>query len=852
MIHIGGQIVPEKLKQGLVADYGLPEPYLDAKIDRQTAINRTLRKTRNLLDSIAGLDREQSRIAYLWMNEKPDTDLERDLMARLPEDARAAVTHMKELVDELGRDAVSVGLLSQDSYERNRMAYLHRSYKKHLQVGDSQRASANHRKAARVRADNYKGRGLRDNVSREALPESLEKGDLVDRYERRDANGRLRAVRYVAQGEVPDGPWTLDGTWEARWWPASGGSAPVGLWRDLKPDERERLGEIEEVRYAFARTMLNAAHDIESQRFLAWVGDHYAVDEGEVDPDHLVEAGTGYLSTNLYGADDYVRVPTVAIGKTPGLTKYGALSGKVIPAVMWNDIRVAFDLPQSDVARIYAKALRAWKVSKTALSPTVHTNNVMSNFILADIADVRARDVARALATIYRSRKGDAAAADLVARFEDAGGEAGSFHAMELNESIVRPLLAELQGEQDEGVYGQLSAAQIVSLLTAGRLSEAARAIGRKAGPKQVIQAGRKMIDVYRSEDSVFRLAKFIREVEAGQSDREAGKRARDAFLNYDINAPLVQAARHTVLPFIAFSYRAIPKMIEAAAKKPWKIAKYFMAGTLLNAMAYSMLGLGDDDEDKERKLLPEEMQGRLLGVFPRLVRLPWNSDNGAPMFLDVRRWVPAGDMFDVTGSHGAIPLVGWLSVGGPLALFMELNTNKSAFTGQEIYRETDTAGEKVEKVFDHIFKFAVPNLPLPNPLNFVLPAGKEGNEPKFIDLGPPGLDRDKLQTYAWTGVLNAGTGRTDPFGREQSSVPMSLLSSMGVKVRSYPQDVAASRAKMDMDQALREIGANIARYKREYARGGLTRAELERLIAREQAKQRAAAEQAREKITAQ
>lgn len=843
LIRAGGAIIPEKVKQAVVSDYGLDEPYLDAKIDRQSAINKVLRDTRNVLDHLAGLTREQSRVAYLWMQEKPDSALEAKLLAALPADARAPVLRMKQLVDQLGRDAVRVGLLSEESYERNRMAYLHRTYRAHLAPGEKDTQAVRHKKNAQIRANNFKGRGLRDDVLSESLPDGVQKGDVLERQEQRDAQGRLRAKRYVKPGTALAPGWKSDGVWEARW---TEGQNKIGMWRDMNEDERERLGEIEEVRYAFARTMMNAVADIETQKFFGWVADNYAKDAADLDADKIVEPGTGYASVKSYAADEYVKVPDVDIPKTAGLKKYGELSGKLIPAVIWNDIRVTYATPDSAVAQGYAKLLRAWKVSKTALSPAVHTNNIMSNFILADIADVRARDVAHALQTIYRAKHGDEGAKAIIARFEDSGGESGSFHAMELHSDMQ-----ELQNEQDEGLYGQLAAAQIVALLSAGRVKDAAKALGQKAGPKQILAAGRKMIDLYRAEDSVFRLAKFMRETESGKSDRDAGKAARDAFLNYDINAPLVQAARRSVLPFIAFSYRAIPKMIETAARKPWKLAKYVAAAKALNALAYSMLGLGGDDEDEERRLLPEEMQGRALGVFPRLIRMPWNGANDAPVFLDVRRWVPAGDIFDVAGSQAAVPLPPWLSIGGPVAYAIELATNRSGFTGENLVKETDTKGEAIGKLADHFFKFAAPNLPAPNPLNFVLPAGKDEDGPRFIDLGPPGVDRERLQTYAWTNILRAGTGRTDSMGRESGSLKRSILSSVGVKMRDYPKDVARRGARFELETAIREIDENIRSLKREAGRDGVNSEELQKRLQRERRKKERAVREYQEQAGA-
>jgi hypothetical protein len=825
LIRQGARIVPDRVKHGLVSDFGLEGMYLDAKIDRTAAVNKVLRETKNLLDSLAGLTREQSRVAYLWMAEKPDTELEQQLLAQIPADDRATLRNMKSLIDTLGREAVSAGLLTPDSYERNKMAYLHRIYEAHMKPGAAAGAAA--KRAAAIRAENFKGRGIRHDVKADSLVQAIDEikeGDLLDRWEARSPSGKVTAVRYVKHGAAGPKGYTKADTWEARWLDRPGNK--VGLWRDMTAEERHKLGEIEEVRFAFAKTVINGIRDIENAKFLKWVADTYSTEDAPADK-IIGDPSTGYWATQAFKPDEFVRVPDTEIAGTK-LKKYGALAGKIIPAPVWNDIRNQLARPADATSAAWDALVRNWKLSKTALSPAVHTNNVMSNFVMADLAEVRARDLVKAMRVIVAAKRGDAAAKALIDRFEDSGADYGSFANIELSQLYIEPLLAELE-KVENNELGLLKASQIVNLAMHGHVLTAGKAALEKAA--WVKKPFELMMRAYQSEDSVFRLAKFMRETEAGKPDREAGKAARDSFLDYNINAPWIQAARRSVLPFIAFSYRAIPMMLNAAAHKPWKFAKYLAVGYALNAAAYAMLGLGGDDEDRERKLLPDELDGRLLGVFPRLIRMPWNDAHGSPVFLDARRWVPGGDMVDLNQSQAALPVPSWLSVSGPLSIMMEFFSNKSSFTGREIVKDTDTKTEATAKVVDHLFKAFAPNLPLPGPGTII-----------------PGTDRGQLQTYAWTGLLDAGTGRTDAFGRDQS-LATAALSSVGVKARAYPEDALRLRAVQDFQQAQREIQNNIKGLARELSRNGISQSEFDRRVEREKQKLEKASETLRKKL---
>ena len=143
---------------------------------------------------------------------------------------------------------------------------------------------------------------------------------------------------------------------------------------------------------------------------------------------------------------------------------------------------------------------------------------------------------------------------------------------------------------------------------------------------------------------------------------------------------------------------------------------------------------------------------------------------------------------------------------GGPLAVLAELLFNRSQFTGKEISKDIDKPVERAAKVLDHLYKSMAPNL-----------------------VGLPG-------TYATKSVIDAATGRTDSFGREQSAT-QALLSSVGIKVASYPRDVMERGLRAKRDHELREIGENMTSLRREYERKGINQAEFEKRMFAQAAK---------------
>jgi hypothetical protein len=187
-------------------------------------------------------------------------------------------------------------------------------------------------------------------------------------------------------------------------------------------------------------------------------------------------------------------------------------------------------------------------------------------------------------------------------------------------------------------------------------------------------------------------------------------------------------------------------------------------------------------------------------------------------VYLDIRRWVPVGDVFDVGAGNAAIPMFPGLMPGGPLVLAGEVVLNKSAFTGKAITLETDTGAEKAAKLGDYLYKAFAPNI-----------------------LGLP-------NTYATEGVMGSMTGRTDAFGREMSTA-QAMASAFGVKLGSYPADVLRRNLTAAAQAQETEIQRNIAQLKRQYMTGRITREELDEGVGVQNEKLRELGERLREKL---
>jgi hypothetical protein len=891
----------EAARAGLIDRYGLADEYVQRDRRRELDERKILLRGAEVLKTLKeqGVDVHEARVlqAMLTGEQLPEGDL-----------AKLAAP-IREAVDDLGREAVELGLVSEESYQRNRGTYLHRVYMKDeaAQSGLSRWAGqmmASRRK--KIVGNQLRGRGIfmdvdagrvlretdaaqaarsrnqrlrqmekrrdelmrrrevvaarldergaemevtldrRMDVSEDAKalkrrggatvvlkPNSYQKGQareqgvalnrlrsksgaahaLLQRIDSQLASvnesivtleTRLfaaddlqaqpgqrfvvldklepgkdgEAERVTHRAYVPAGQeipakfagYANRGTWEVR----RTGNGKVTLWRDFTKAEREKMGEILDARYTIAKTFLGMAHDLATGRFYKDVAGNAEWSRAAEDvPESRWVDADEYRRFWADPSVQWVRVPETSIPDTGGKKRWGALAGRFVRAEIWRDLN---ELNEMQRPSVWKTLLNQWKLNKTARSSVVHMNNVMSNIMFMDLADVRAQDLVRGIRSYLRGDRDFQDAAD-------HGAFGSDMLSQEMRKTYLEPVLKELQGQNLDTAEGRFA---LVGRI-AGALWGAAKA------------ADAKMADAYRAEDEVFRMATFMRRRQLGDSPEQAARYARDQYLDYDIRAPWVNAARRTVLPFIAYTYRAVPVLARAIATRPWKLAKYFTMAYAANALAYGILGLGEEDEDRERRSMREQEQGKTWLGLPRMLRLPFQDQYDNPVFLDIRRWIPAGDVFDMNQGQSAVPIPAPLQFGGPLMLAAELALNRQGFTGKDIINgKTDDAGDKAAKLADWAWKSWMPSA-----------------------AWVPG-------SWYWEKIDRAWSGARDVSGRPYS-VPQAVASSFGIKV--IPQDVEQGfefRA-LEFQKVERELQLQARQFGRDLERGIIDQQQFDR-----------------------
>ena len=786
----------ELARAGVLSQHGLSEKYREKWREAEAFKRQKLQEVADILKGLKHLSADEAHVL---------TDiLQGEVIA--DENWQQISEPIRRAIEELGQLAVDQGLITQETFDRNKGEYLHISYQHHEAqfTGLSKwLRDMQTRNRRRVMGETAMRRGQANDTER-SLRSIIANLDAADKAKAQTREGRDELKRdkkfkrlfpppkpgqesaHVAGGE-PQSIATTGVRQREVWWPddkplpkkyqnyrhegtyhihqfKKNGSRAV-VTRPFTKEERQNMGQIMDARYNIARTFQKVSHDIAMGKFFSDIAAEPEWFSRE-EPAGRVTTADKMRSVSELQAYEWVYVPDTGI-KSAQLKRYGDLAGGYVRAEIWRDLQ---ELDKMHNPGTWGRLLKQWKLNKTARSPVVHMNNVMSNLVLMDLADVSMKDLMDGIASL---RHGDYD----FQRAEELGAFAGTFVTNEIVQDVLRPVLDEMV--QDYRQHGESLSNKLWSQ------SKMLYTLKRKL--QDWDEWG---INMYQLEDMAFRMATYKRRLQMGDGEAEAARIAREQFLDYDIRAPWVNTLRRSVLPFISYTYRAGPVIAKSIAHRPWKLAKY---ATMVHLMQSLMYELWPGDEDEERRTLRPEEQGRLWFGVPRMLRLHTDA-HGDPVMLDIRRWIPGGDIFDLGQGQSTLPLPAPMVPGGPAIMAMEAMLNVNAFTGEEIVNpHLDGLGERIKKTADFAWKSHMPSAPW-------IPGSHHASR-------------------LWGVAVH---GEQDIRGRNYS-LGQAALSSVGVKARSHDVEMNMRWRQNDLERLRREIGLEVRRAHRDFERNRLS-----------------------------
>jgi hypothetical protein len=739
------------LARRIIPDWNLDEGYIASR-GRFSGDRSVIRQEFDeVLGKIAGLPEDGRKALYRMLTDEHAA--EDAVLVPLKGETR-------ELVTKYGEELRDLGVLDADTFQKNINTYLHRTYRR-----PKEEKFFSTDAMIRTVGDELRMRGIKENWTKADWEKGL----------RPDAEGEWGIVgKGLRDNEVK-------------------------IRRDFTAAERVEMDEVTDAAEALNRTGILMANDVSAYRFFR-----------DVAHNPKIASGPEVSKADRLALGHTMEIPKTKVG--PGgeksAKKFGALAGKHVSQETYDDlVRTAQlqdkDGPWGDLLKGYKKLNATWKVSKTALNPAVHMNNIVSNVHLYDFYDGSMKNLWKAAGDMRNK-------SDLY------------------NEALRNGVFgADFIGHEIGPAFRMVTDAYKTAAGGGDALGWAARHT-----PKIAMKIARgakgmtvdKMMRAYMMEDHIFRMGLYRtvkdRLIKQGLTESEAiAKAARDAregFVDYSRTTPLLELLRNGPLPFISYMYGVIPRLAETAAKKPMKLAKWALIWHGINQAGEHMSDMTKEDIAYQRRAGMADYQRR------RLMGLPFMPEAGIKMpeaispktpddwYLDIGRVIPGGDIFGMTeGGAGQVPFLPQslqpsFGAGGAIA---------SAFLGMDPFKGTvrqrgPTLADKTIEGAQYLGKQFIPNLPVPT-----------GLIPGMPDL-----------TYSGAKLTRAIRGGEQP-SKDYHTLASALMSSFGVKTTPVSTGKGIQRKRMKLDQDLRSLEQQRKTAERKFISKDIDKVEYYRLV---------------------
>ena len=556
----------------------------------------------------------------------------------------------------------------------------------------------------------------------------------------------------------------------------------ITVWRDYTREERDDMGEIRDSMFRFVMGYNKSQRDIALGR--------------------LYESLANTVASKSE-KEGYVQVPATNIEDTYA-KRYGKLAGKWVPKEVLDHLSSFDESMQNEILKMYLKGMSLWKEGKTVLNPVSHANNVLSNVTMAHFAGVSYWDAHKYVGAVRDLVKND----PMVQEAKDAGLWMGTMTQAEMVQLLpdqLKVLAAKTESKAGQAVEGVWNALSFWLRKPFGK--------------------------AYEAEDLFFRYLIYRDARERGLDPADATDYAQKYIFTYDDLPKTARAIRNFALPFFAYTYKVVPTMAQTALEHPWRYAAPAALLYTVNAAMYAIAagaGGGEDDdwwtliqryvtdpefrkkakdlEADERPNLPEWMKGASLTLgTSKAIRLGVDELTGLPVFLDVSRIFPGGDLFDAHNNAGGVPLLSPITPNNPiLTTAFAMLANKDTFRGKDVVKPSDTDAEAAAKRAEWAWKqftpaVAVGNTHFERAMNVI--ANQTGQP---VNLG----------IAEYTGVNRQGQPVQPKYAAMQT---------VGIKATPIDLDLSRQIREAEKRKLIREIEAEIRSLNRLESKGAIS-----------------------------
>ena len=666
----GGSKVADYFGRRVLENYNIRPEYRTLKEDAGFAFHSIENQFLDITRRAQKLTEDESKILYQFLDGQIGSG---DIVGKVSKEAHELGEEAKKLITDTGQQMVDAGLLNPEDYAKNLNAYIHRTYLKPLT-----------KRLMTQQEQNFALQEIKNNLG-------LIGSELKARGQIKSLNTKINPStgKMFDEDEIKE---LIEKGWEK--FRVDPDSNNILLRKNYTPAQRKAMGEIEDAGFAIMSTGKLMVNDLATYKFYAKIKEN----------EKLYTTEEAYRKLTKAEQDTYQQMPPDKFLKGTGkeINKYGSLAGEWVKKDVADDLIVARkymdkeelfgNIFNSRAFRNYRKYNSMWKRTKTSWNPTVHANNLISNFVLMDLHDIQMKHLITGLNVWTKGGQEKLMKHPVFGNVYDDLVNFGVFDSslaktdLGLGMGDIKRLYEKKLNININDIDGLIDASSTISGTLWQTIKKPLKAV--KTGISRV---DTKVTNIYQMEDQMFRIAMYLDRMEKRMPElnklkkgteaydtalltikKEAAMAAKKGFIDYNIQAPWIQRARDTAVPFIAYTYGIIPILAKTATTKPHKFAKWAAIGYAIN---YAGQERSKEDEESERAIMVEREKSDIFGLNfmpPSFLKLPdsWNqaftlgldSDpfTGKTMpdrslYLDTTRWIPGGDVLGQTTEKGRL-----------------------------------------------------------------------------------------------------------------------------------------------------------------------------------------------------
>jgi len=299
-----------------------------------------------------------------------------------------------------------------------------------------------------------------------------------------------------------------------------------------------------------------------------------------------------------------------------GKTALGDLGGKWVHHSIHADLMDSAFM-ESKLATLYYNSMRLFKAGKVVYNPQAHVRNLITNTMLLDFAGIN--------------------------HFQQLKIMPSTVEGMLNKDAYYEEALANMSSLHGGSALTQEFAFKVVKGHKAEEIIRYIERDGHKAMSDILGNIFKTPMRLYEFEEHLFKHMAFRHaRIHMGMNPKTAGAFAEKYIFDYSDVPRYITALKNTVIPFITFSYKAMPVLAETAKTRPLVIYKYYALINSLNNAAALSNGLTKDQLKELQRKMPKYMQP-MLGVMPQYVMAPSKDKFGRFGFTNTSYYYPIG-----------------------------------------------------------------------------------------------------------------------------------------------------------------------------------------------------------------